>query len=205
MRIAGISIVALLCLWGVGCAPSISTVSVNPSFRPAGPMRMAVLDFDWQPPSGQVAEGATMVSAPNAGKFVADSVSSRLLTVSGFEMIERSRLNQLLREKDLSQTDLIDQGQYKEIGQFLGVDYLVLGTVSTYTTWANGPLSGHLVSFSCRCIHVETGKVVWMLSGATEKGPTGPLDPAISVRDILNDAIPKLIQQLAQAAAPKTN
>ena len=97
-----------------------------------------------------------MVSAPNAGKFIADGISNRLLAIEGFEILERTKLKQLLSETDLDQADLVKAGRYEEIGKFLKVDYLVLGTVNTYTTWASGMMGGHLVSFSCRCVDVRT-------------------------------------------------
>jgi curli biogenesis system outer membrane secretion channel CsgG len=165
---------------------------VNPSQVFQKKMRLAVLDLDWSPPTGTVQAGASMVSAPNAGRFVADSVSNRLLEIGYYDVLERTRLAQLLAEKDLSQTDLVKQGRYEEIGQFLGVDYLVLGTVNTYTSWTNGFLSGHLVSFNCRCVDVRTSQVVWGLEGKVDVGPFGPIDPARGLQQILDDAMPKL-------------
>ena len=173
-----------------GCGPSEVFVSPRQVFEPK--MRIAVLDFDWSPPTGTVNPGHTVQSAPNAGKYVADSLSSHLLQMDCFEVLERSRIAQLLREKDLTQADVVSRGMYKEVGQFLGVDYLVLGTVNTYTAWARGEFHGHIVSFTSRCVDVRSSKVVWTLGGRADIGPLGPLDPARGLALILNDAIPKL-------------
>jgi curli biogenesis system outer membrane secretion channel CsgG len=134
----------------------------------------------------------TVQSAANAGKYVADSVSSHMLQMDCFEVLERSRISQLLQEKELTQTDVVKRGIYKEVGQFLGVEYLVLGTVNTYTTWARGEFHGHIVSFNSRCVDVRSGKVVWTLGGKVEAGPFGPIDPARGLARILDDAAPKL-------------
>ncbi|MCE5326122.1 MAG: CsgG/HfaB family protein [Planctomycetaceae bacterium] len=175
-----------------GCAPGPAMISVSPSHQFAPRTRLAVLDLDWSPPTGKVQAGSSMVNAPNAGRFVADSLSSRLLEIRNFDVLERTRLAQLLAEKSLSQTDLVKQGRYNEIGQFLGVDYLVLGTVNSFTSWTNGFLCGYVISFNCRCVDVRTSQVVWAMEGKHEGGPTGPLDPATGLQTILDDGMPKL-------------
>jgi len=189
-------VVAACCL--AGCSPG--NVTVSPAFSPPEKIQVAVLDFDWEMPSGQL-QGHSMVSSPNAGKYMADAISTHLVSIPGFEVVERSRLNKLLHEKDLQQSDLIKKGEYEEVGRFLGVRFLVLGTVNTYTTWAHGTWHGHTVSFSCRCVDVESGRTVWTLSGYREKGPLGPTDPAISVRELLQESMPELARKIEQARA----
>lgn len=174
-----------------GCS-GLSNVSLSPGTQLPETLHLAVLDFEWTPPVAELKGGHTVVSAPNAGLFLADSVSNRLLGIPGLEVMERSKLNKLLSERDLSQADLIQKGEYEEIGKFLGVDALVIGAVPSYTAWAYGFWSGHMVAFSCRCVDVNTSKVLWSLSGQREAGPYGPLDPAGSANMILDDAIPKL-------------
>ncbi len=171
-----------------GCA-QLSRVTVDLSFSPDSPIRLAVLDFNWKPPAGHLTIGHTMVSPPNAGEFIADVTSIRLLEVEGFEVFERSRIARLLEEKDLSQSDLVKQGRYQEIGEFLKVDYLVLGTVNTYTVAVAGVFAVNVVSFSCRCVEVKTSKVVWGLAGKNEMPGA---EPAKSLDMILDEAIPKL-------------
>ncbi len=194
--VVGLLCVAALASWG--CAGP-STVTVKQGYPFKETMSVAVLDFDWVPPAGTVSPMQTVVHAPNAGKFVADSLSSRLLQIPRFQIIERSRLARLLAEKDLSQSDLIKQGRYQEIGQFLRVDYLVIGTVNTYNSWSTGPFAGHVVSFSTHCVEVESGQVVWTLDGKVDVGPFGPIDPAAGLGRILDDALPKLKAQIDRA------
>ena len=194
-------ILASLACLSVGCQ-GVSDVTVSPSLEYREPMRVAVLDFDWTAPVAQLQSEHSMINAPNAGKFIADGVSSRLLAIDAFEVLERSKLNRLLSEKDLTQSQLVQAGRFKEIGAFLGVDYLVLGTVNTYTTWASGMMSGHTVSFSCRCVNVNTSKVAWTISGRQERGPTGPMDPSVSLEAILTEASAKLKRGLPRRTAP---
>jgi len=191
-RFVGIKAVSLMTMAVLAGCAGPSTVSVSPSQAFDKKMRVAVLDLDWSPPTGTVQSGASMISAPNAGRYVADSLSARLLEIGCYDVLERSRLAQLLAEKSLTQAEIVRQGRYKEIGQVLGVDYVVAGTVNTYTSWTNGFLSGLVVSFNSRCIDVRTSQVVWGLDGRVDVGPFGPIDPARGLQQILDDAIPKL-------------
>lgn len=200
-RFTGIALFGVVAL-GIGLSAGcdgLSRVSVSKDFQFDRPMRLAVLDLDWEPPAGQVTPGHTMVSAPNAGQFVADALANRLLEVKGLEVMERSKLAQLLSERDLTQSDLVRQGRYQEIGKFLGVDFLVLGTVNSYTVGAAFLFSGNLVSFSCRCVDVQSSQVVWALSGKHEAPGA---EPAKGLDAILDEATPKL-HRLLNAQRPK--
>ena len=186
-------LVVIACL-GIfsGCSgPSEVTVSHSFQFNP--PIRITVLDFDWSAPVATLEPNHTFINYPTAGKYVADSVSNCLLGIEGFEILERSKLRQLLREKGLTQTELVSRGNYEEIGKFLGVDHLVLGTVNSYFTAASGLISVHTVSFSCRCVDVRSSNTIWSFSGHRDGGGA---EPAMALRVILNDAMLKLKTKL---------
>lgn len=102
-------------------------------------IRIAVADFAT---SGDV-------GIPEAGR----SVSELLLTEFGsdkFQLIERSMLASLLKEKDLSITDIVDNPALLKDKGVKGVRYLVLGKVIKL---------GNL-SISARLVDVGTGEIV---------------------------------------------
>src|SRR2546423_8962310 len=51
-----------------------------------------------------------------------------------FTLIERSRLAQVLQEQRLAQSGLLDEAQAAQVGKILGVDAIVVGTVSFTVT-----------------------------------------------------------------------
>src|SRR6266516_608372 len=51
-----------------------------------------------------------------------------------FVLIERSRLAQVLQEQRLAQSGLLDEAQAAQVGKILGVDAIVVGTVSFTVT-----------------------------------------------------------------------
>jgi len=171
-------------------------VSVSPLAAFPDTKRLAVLDFAWKPPAQPSRDPLQEAPPPDVGKLVADSVSARLVCLPGYEVLERSKVAKLLSKPNPAQAELLRQAKHQEMGEALGADFLVLGNVATYRSWTKEMQSGHAVCFSCRCVDVGTSKVVWTISGAVEHSPYGPVDPATGLAEILNDAIPKLKQQI---------
>ena len=72
------------------------------------------------------------------------------LAGSGFTVVERGRLDEVLREQELALSDLVEPGRAVSVGKILVADYLVTGTVIA--------LSESIVVFS-RIINVETAVI----------------------------------------------
>lgn len=51
-------------------------------------------------------------------------------TTNVFEVIERNRLFQVLDEQEMSQSGVVDENQAVEIGKILGIDVMIIGTIS---------------------------------------------------------------------------
>lgn len=51
-------------------------------------------------------------------------------TTDVFEVIERDRLFQVLEEQEMSKSGIIDENQAVELGQILGIDAMIIGTIS---------------------------------------------------------------------------
>ena len=47
-----------------------------------------------------------------------------------FEVIERNRLFQVLEEQEMTQSGVVDENQAVEIGKILGIDVMIIGTIS---------------------------------------------------------------------------
>ena len=119
--------------------------------------RIAVCDF-----SGSY-------SFANSGDVVADEFVLQMLE-KGYNVIERNKVNLLIRERNLDSTD------YSKLGKLLGVDAILTGSVSkyaedagrtVYSTDANGnarteiAMSRAVVGVSARLIDVNTGEIIW--------------------------------------------
>jgi tetratricopeptide (TPR) repeat protein len=51
-------------------------------------------------------------------------------TTNVYEVIERNRLFQVLEEQEMSQSGIIDENQAVELGKILGIDAMIIGTIS---------------------------------------------------------------------------
>ena len=118
----------LLCtlpLLGFLAACMTPRVAVNPRADFSAVKRVAVLPFNG--PKGDLA---------------ADMLTQSLVA-QGADVIERQRLDDVMKEHSLSSSSSFDPATAKELGRLLGVDALFLGTVAEST-----PPSTYLVSAS---------------------------------------------------------
>jgi TolB-like protein len=91
-------------------------------------------------------------NANELGKFVAEELTVNLVMVkSNFSVLDRANLKKILAEHKLTSTGLIDPDNAKKLGQFAGVDALILGTIVA---------RGHKVSVTAKIITTDTAEIV---------------------------------------------
>lgn len=68
--------------------------------------------------------------ASELGKYIAEELTVNLVIVkSNFSVLDRANLRRILAEHKLTATGLVDPENAKKLGQFAGVDALILGTI----------------------------------------------------------------------------
>lgn len=162
-------LIILILIFG-GCAPRMA---VKPGYDFSKIKRIAVLQFDGE-----------------KGSAVADVFILELMK-KGIDVMERSKIESILKEQELSVSGLIDPSTAKVVGKIFGVDAIVTGSISQYL-----PAQKRTVIFSpgdtpvimpglyvlekgenyviyhtdaevginARMIDVETGSIVWAAS-----------------------------------------
>jgi TolB-like protein len=118
----------ILCVLWCGSAfaqdidTEISNVATNlaAQIRDAGKKKVTVLDFtDLQGGSSEL------------GKYVAEQLTVDLvMDKKDFSVLDRANLKSILAEHKLTATGLIDPDTAKKLGQFAGVDAIILGTIA---------------------------------------------------------------------------
>jgi len=84
------------------------------------------------------------------GRFIADEFAVGLLSKSkGFEIVDRTHLQTLIKEHKLSTTGLIDPATAQKLGQIAGVDALVTGFIT--------PLSDS-INISVKILNAKTAR-----------------------------------------------
>ncbi|HYD42385.1 MAG TPA: CsgG/HfaB family protein [Anaeromyxobacter sp.] len=91
-------------------------------------------------------------------KGITDFLVSQLAAAETVQLVERTRLQEVLAELDLQQTRRIDPTSAARIGKLLGARYLVFGS---YFQLGAG------LQASARIVEVETGKILFAHSALT--------------------------------------
>jgi hypothetical protein len=142
-----------------------------------------------------------------------------------FELVERSRLYDVLREQRLGQSGIVDDAQAAHVGKVLGVDAVLNGTLtfgSTDKSWRGTRTvkrDGQTAEVPVSCLtrevkavarirvtHAESGRIL----ATTEKGATKKDDecePSLgsiaSPSDLLGPALGEIASALADHIAPR--
>lgn len=100
--------------------------------------------------------------APNEllGGSVADIFVTELLRTSRYDILERSRMAQVLSESELALAG-VSAAKATEIGAMMGADAIVLGTVDEYSRVKHGWHDDALIGMTARMIDCKSGQVVW--------------------------------------------
>jgi curli biogenesis system outer membrane secretion channel CsgG len=144
--------------------------------------RIAVVDFDYK--AGET-EGSESI-----GSGFSDMLSTSLFKSGKFDVYERTKMNQILEEQKLGLTGLITPQTAAKIGNLLGVEYLVVGSINQFgqkrsTASAFGVSVDTLtarVATDIRLVAVESGKITASATGVGEETASGV---AIENYDIL--------------------
>jgi len=84
------------------------------------PMRVAVVDFT------DLNSTVTLLGKHFAQEFEIDLATSSFKV----DLVNRSRLQQIIKEQKLNTTGLIDPDTARQLGKFAGVEALIVGTVT---------------------------------------------------------------------------
>lgn len=115
--------------------------SISDSITQSGKKTVAVVDFSDL--GGNINE---------LGRFFAEELSIQISKTSrNFVLIDRTHLKTLLSEHKLSMSGLVDPTTVKKLGQLIGVDAIITGTVT--------PL-GNRYRISCKIISTDTAKII---------------------------------------------
>lgn len=95
------------------------------------------------------------------GRVVAERLVAPLASDGQIQVVERTMLDSLLREKRLQYLGVVDARQAHELGRVLDVDALLTGTVT--------PLKDERVEIDARLIDADTGRVLGAATAKVDK------------------------------------
>ena len=92
--------------------------------------RVAVMNFDYATVQSSVA--SLFGSNQDVGKGIADILVDRLVSDGAYSVIERKELDKILNEQNFANSDRADASSAAKIGHVLGVDAIVIGSITQF-------------------------------------------------------------------------
>lgn len=119
-------------LFKYACVLPLCAAVLN-SQTPELKRRIAVFDFDNAAVrSGSVVLPFYQTTAPNLGQAVSQLLINRLVNDGEYAVIERTAIDKVFAEQNLSNSDRSDPVAAARIGRVLGVDCIILGSITQY-------------------------------------------------------------------------
>jgi curli biogenesis system outer membrane secretion channel CsgG len=105
-------------------------LAVTAGAQTSGKKRVAVLDFDY----GTVQSYVYSIYGSNqdVGKGITDMLVEKLVKDGKYSVIERKALDKILSEQNFSNSDRANPATAQKIGQILGVDAIIMGSITKF-------------------------------------------------------------------------
>jgi curli biogenesis system outer membrane secretion channel CsgG len=155
--------------------------------------RIAILNFDY----GTVRNYVTQIFGgdQDIGKGIADLMVEKLVRDGTYSVIERAALDKVLAEQNFSNSDRADSTTAAKIGRVLGVDAIVVGTITQFgrddkSTGIGGAAAGSIlgkygfggvgtkkskavVGITARMISTDTAEILAAATGSGQSTRSG--------------------------------
>ncbi len=191
--------------------PEAAAITIAQAQKPAERKRIAVLDFDFASTSGTGFYYGWLGIGPAKG--VSDLLTNALVKDGTYIVLERSKIEQILKEQNLGASGRIDPSSAAQIGKLLGADAVVIGTISQFNveqSRSGGSISGFLgiggsteknkaiVQVTSRLVSTTTGEI---LAAAQGEGKADKSGGGISVFGISGSTSTNNVDSLLSKAA----
>jgi curli biogenesis system outer membrane secretion channel CsgG len=145
-------------------------------------------------------ENKSQIRDAGLGESMADMLVTELIQNRNYELIERIQLESLLKEQGLTLSGFIDQTDAPKVGQVMGLDYMVFGSIieasskdrtsapPLYSKKKNPTYSATVkVAINVKVVEVKTGATKFSDTGTGEKTINwGERQQSVSAADFLS-------------------
>ena len=121
------------------------------------------------------------------GASISDLFVTEILRAGKYELVERGQMAKVLSESELALSGL-SASRAAEVGNMLGADGVIIGTVDEYATVAQRGHPYPIVGLTARMIDCKSGKVIWsvdLAKRAKDKTVTMPEHARVVVHEIM--------------------
>ncbi|OGR84792.1 MAG: hypothetical protein A2901_06205 [Elusimicrobia bacterium RIFCSPLOWO2_01_FULL_54_10] len=118
-----------------------------------------------------------------------------LRDTSGLDVVERKDLMRILQEQKLALTGLIRPDKFARLGNILGVQAILVGSVSTLETLQSTRGS---ISVTLKLMEVSTGRVIWADRQVIAHSTWSVKDVEEVAERIMEKAAKKMVEQMGK-------
>lgn len=153
--------------------------------------RVAVLNFDYGTVRTNVA--AIFGTDQDVGKGISDLLIQKLVQNGTYAVIERNQIDKILNEQNFSNSDRADSTTAAKIGRILGVNAVIMGTITQFgrddkssSYGGLGAVTRHfgfggvqkreakaVVGITARLVDTSTGEILAAVTGSGESTRSG--------------------------------
>jgi hypothetical protein len=162
-------VVAVLTLAGCATTDIYDDITVSGNYSTYAPQVYAILPFEEAPAGTPLSEDdieeyedefGPYAAVIETGAEIAQQTFEDEFVASGYDVVVRSRLTDVLREIEFQNLSGLTADDAATVGSMLNADAIVLGRVTQFNYY--------YVSFSVRAVDVERGVVLWSASGTRD-------------------------------------
>ena len=95
------------------------------------------------------------------GSVVSDRLTTKIVKLKKFKVIDRESLQKVLEEQKLQTSGVVDPETAKKLGKILGVEAIITGSLTN--------MSGGMVEVNAKLIRTETAEIINVASSKVEK------------------------------------
>jgi len=184
------SLIACAALTVLTFALQATTLAQAPAPAAAPKHRVAVMNFDYGTVQSSVS--AIFGTDQDIGKGISAMLIEKLVKDGQYSVIERAALDKLLAEQNFSNSDRANPATAAKIGQLLGVDTIIIGSITQFgrddkhtnigaggygSKFGLGGIgtknSKAVVAVSARMVNVNTGEIITAVTGTGESSRGG--------------------------------
>jgi len=172
-------------------APAAAPQAPAPGAAPAHKKRVAVLNFDYA--TVQTTVAAVFGTNVDVGKGISDLLVQQLVTDGKYSLVERNAIDKILGEQNFANSDRVDSSTAAKIGKILGVDAVIMGSITQFgrddqnKTYGGGVASlskfglggvqkreaKAVVGITARLVDTSTAEILAAVTGSGESARKG--------------------------------
>jgi len=166
------------------CLLAVLVCALVPAGMAQQKKRVAVLNFEY----GTVQSAVSSIFGTNqdVGKGISDLLVQKLVQDGKYSVIERNAIDKVLGEQNFGNSDRVDSGTAAKIGKILGVDAVIMGSITQFgrddknTTVGGGALGGYGSKFGLGGVGKHNAKAVVGITGRLVDTTTAEILAAVT-------------------------